>query len=201
MNLALAFVVGVCFGALLQRVGASRHELILGTLRLRDLTILKFMLLAIGVAAVGTGVLASFGQAHFAIKPLYVAGVLLGGLVFGVGFALSGYCPGTCLVASAEGRRDAWFTVGGGFLGALAYALAFPVLKPALVDRWNLGSVTLGKALHWSAGAAGIGIGVLVVALALVLPQVPGARRAQAPSSPAHQGALRPAAPSRGRKA
>ncbi|HZJ56050.1 MAG TPA: YeeE/YedE thiosulfate transporter family protein, partial [Myxococcaceae bacterium] len=156
MNLALAFAVGLCFGALLQRVGAARHELILGTLRLRDLTILKFMLLAIGVAAVGTGVLAGLGQAHFAIKPAYVAGVLIGGLIFGVGFALSGYCPGTCLVASAEGRRDAWFTVAGGFLGALVYALAFPALKPLLVDRWNLGPMTLGQALHLSPAVLGV---------------------------------------------
>jgi len=176
VNLALAFGVGVCFGALLQRVGASRHELILGTLRLRDLTILKFLLLAIGVAAVGTGVLAAFGQAHFAIKPAYVAGVLLGGLVFGVGFALSGYCPGTCLVASAEGRRDAWFTVAGGFLGALVYTLAFPALKPLLVDRWNLGPVTLGQVLHLSPAVPGVVVGLVLIAVALVLPRTPGAR-------------------------
>jgi uncharacterized protein len=181
VNLALAFAVGLGFGALLQRVGASRHELILGTLRLRDLTILKFMLLAIGIAAVGTGVLAAFGQAHFAIKPAYVVGVLLGGLVFGVGFALAGYCPGTCLVASAEGRRDAWFTVAGGFLGALAYALAFPTLKPLLVDRWNLGPVTLGQVLHLSPAVPGVIVGLLLIGIALVLPRTPGARSRGAP--------------------
>jgi uncharacterized membrane protein YedE/YeeE len=176
--LLIPFVIGIGFGALLQRVGASRYERIVGTLRLRDLTILKFMLLAIGVAMVGVAALSLGGIAHLAVKPLYVAGVLLGGLLFGVGFALSGYCPGTGLVACVEGKRDAWFTVAGGFLGALAYALAFPRVKPILVDPFNFGPMTLSSVsgLAW----AGLVAGPLFIGLALLLPQYPGRKSAPA---------------------
>ena len=86
-----------------------------------------------------------------------------------------------CLVASAEGRRDAWFTVAGGFLGALVYALAFPALKPLLVDRWNLGPVTLGQVLHLSPVVPGVSVGLFLIAIALVLPRTPNARSRSAP--------------------
>jgi uncharacterized membrane protein YedE/YeeE len=174
MSLALPFLIGIAFGALLQRVGASRYERILGTLRLRDLTILKFMLLAIGVATVGVGMLSLFGVAHLAVKPLYVAGVLLGGLIFGVGFALSGYCPGTSLVACTEGKRDAWFAVAGAFTAALVYAVAFPTLKPLLLDPFNFGALTLSSVTGGHPGWAGLIVGPVFVTLALVLPRFPG---------------------------
>lgn len=173
--LLVPFVIGIGFGALLQRVGASRYERIVGTLRLSDLTILKFMMLAIGVATLGVALLSLGGVAHLSVKPLYVAGVLLGGLVFGVGFGLSGYCPGTTLVACAEGKRDAWFTVAGGLLGALAYAVAFPAVKPLLVDRFNFGPLTLASLS--GAAWAGLVAGPLFIALALVLPRYPGQGR------------------------
>jgi uncharacterized protein len=176
-GLFIPLVVGLGFGALLQRVGASRYERILGTLRLRDLVILKFMLLAIGVAVVGVATLSLFGLAHFAIKPLYVLGVLLGGLVFGIGFALSGYCPGTGLVACAEGKRDAWFMVGGGLTAALVYAIAFPVVKPLLVDPLNFGQVTVSSLTGSRPAYAGLVVGPLFITLALVLPRFPGKPR------------------------
>ncbi|HEX8954344.1 MAG TPA: YeeE/YedE thiosulfate transporter family protein, partial [Polyangia bacterium] len=167
--------VGVVFGTLLQRVGASRYEQILGTLRLRDLTILKFMMLAIGIAMLGVAVLSLAGVAHLAVKPLYIAGVLVGGLVFGVGFGLSGYCPGTGLVACVEGKRDAWFTVAGAFAGALAYALAYPALKPLLVEPLNFGPLTLASLT--GAAWAGVVVGPLFIALALLLPRHPAQGR------------------------
>lgn len=180
IGLALPLIIGVAFGGLLQRVGASRYERILGTLRLRDLTILKFMLLAIGVATVGVGVLSLFGLAHLSVKPLYLVGVLLGGLIFGVGFGLSGYCPGTGLVACAEGKRDAWFTVAGGLTAALVYAIAFPVLKPLLVDPLNFGPLTLSSVTGSRPAYASLLVGPLFITLALLLPRFPGRRRAPA---------------------
>lgn len=182
-TLLVALVIGILFGALLQRVGASKPDLIVEALRLRDLTILKFMALAIGVAAAGMGVLGAAGAGHFAIKPLYVLGVFFGGLVFGVGFAVSGYCPGTSLVAAAEGRRDALFTVAGALAGALAYTLLFPALKPWLVDPWNLGKLTLAGAHPL---AAGLSFGAAFVLASLLLPTRPGRSSSRAtPGVPA----------------
>jgi len=169
----VALAIGIAFGAILQRVQASSPDRIVRMLALEDLTILKFMLLAIGVAAIGIGGLTALGLAHLNIKPLALLAVALGGLVFGVGFGLAGYCPGTCLVGAAEGRRDALFTVAGGLLGALAYALAFPAVKPTLIDELNFGKVTLASLTGVAPGWMGVAFGTLMVVVSFALPTHP----------------------------
>jgi hypothetical protein len=176
MTLAIALFIGLAFGALLQRSGLARPDTMLDALRLRDLTLVKFMGLAIGVAAIGIAILSSLGLAHLSIKPLYVLGVGAGGLLFGVGIALSGYCPGTTLVASMEGRWDALFAVLGAFAGALAYVIAYPALAPRLVEPYTFGSLTLGGVAGVGGGIAGAVVGAGFIAIALALPLRPGAR-------------------------
>lgn len=166
----ISLAIGLLFGALLQRVQASSPDRIIGTLTLRDTTILKFMLLAIGVGAIGIGVLNAVGLAHLNVKPLALLAVGLGGLIFGVGFAVGGYCPGTCLVGAAEGRRDALFTIVGGLLGALAYSAFFPVANEALLKPLSFGKLTLASVSGLPAGLVGILFGALMTAVALVLP-------------------------------
>lgn len=180
MNPTVALVslaLGIAFGAILQRVQASSPDRIVGTLTLRDLTILKFMLLAIGVGAIGVGALTALGLAHLKVKALTVLAVGIGGLVFGVGFAIAGYCPGTCLVGAAEGRKDAIFTIAGGLLGALVFALVYPWAKPALIDPLSFGNVTIAELAGVSKGIAGVVFGAILIAVAFLLPQRPGERR------------------------
>lgn len=175
-TLFVALAVGVAFGALLQRSGLGRPDFILRALRLEDLTLLKFMALALGVAAVGIGILSTFGIANLSIKPFYLLGVVLGGLVFGAGFAIAGYCPGTSLVAGAEGRRDAWFTVAGAFVGALAYVFAYPALAPYLVEPLSFGKATLDGALGVTPLFIGVVLGAMLIVAALRLPRTLGKR-------------------------
>ncbi|ABS27529.1 YeeE/YedE thiosulfate transporter family protein [Anaeromyxobacter sp. Fw109-5] len=170
----VSLALGVAFGAILQRVQASSPDRIIGTLTLRDLTILKFMLLAIGVGAIGIGGLAALGLAHLKVKALTLVAVAVGGLVFGAGFAIGGYCPGTCLVGAAEGRKDALFTIVGGLAGALVFALVYPALKPVLIEPLSLGSPTLAELSGLGKGLAGMLFGALMVVLAFVLPTHPG---------------------------
>ena len=165
-----SLAVGLLFGALLQRVQASSPDRIIDTLTLKDTTILKFMLLAIAVAAAGIGALNLLGLGHLNVKPLSLLAVGLGGLVFGVGFALGGYCPGTCLVGAAEGRRDAWFTVLGGLAGVLAYAVFYPLAATALLAPLDFGKPTLATVSGLPAGLVGLTFGALMAAIALLLP-------------------------------
>ena len=148
MGLVYALFVGIAMGALLQRVGASSPTMILRSLRLEDLTVIKFMATTIAVGSVAAYALATRLPMHFDIKPTYLVGVTLGGLVFGVGFALAGYCPGTCVVGLAEGRKDAVVTVVGGVVGALAFTVAYPMLEDALIKPLAMGSITLASVLH-----------------------------------------------------
>ena len=126
LTLALGLALGAFFGALLQLSGASSHTKIVNALRLKDLTIMKLILVAIGVGLMGVHLLDSFGLANMKVKELYLLGIVMAGAIFGVGFALTGYCPGTALAACAEGKPDAWVTVLGGLCGALAFAFIFP---------------------------------------------------------------------------
>ena len=179
----LSLAIGAVFGAILQRVQVSNPDLIQGTLALRDLTVLKFLLLAIGVGAVGVGALTALDLAHLRFKGLPLLSVVGGGLIFGGGFAIAGYCPGTCVVGAAEGRRDALFALVGGLLGALAYAFAWPWAARALVAPIDLGRPTLYSLTGLPPGLAGLLFGAALTALALALPLRPGEAAAPAPAS------------------
>ena len=142
MNLVYGLLVGVVMGALIQRVGASNPRMILASLRLEDLTIIKFMATTIAVAAVLVYVMNLGMPMHLDVKPTYVIGVAVGGLVFGAGFAIGGYCPGTCVVGIAEGRRDGWVALFGGIVGALAFSVAYRVLEAPLIKPLAFGKIT-----------------------------------------------------------
>ncbi|MHB9112784.1 MAG: YeeE/YedE thiosulfate transporter family protein [Thermoleophilia bacterium] len=140
-------LTGIAFGAILQRVGASSYELIVNMLRLKDLTVMKFFFLAIGVGSLGMYVTESLGTVHIGIAPLYLIGITVGGLIFGIGWAISGYCPGTSLVAMGEGKTDAAITVFGGLVGALTLALSWNWIESNLVEPLNYGPKSLPDVL------------------------------------------------------
>jgi uncharacterized membrane protein YedE/YeeE len=146
MKLVLGLVIGMAFGAIIQLGGASSYRKILGSLLLKDLDVIKLILMSIAVGTVGIYALDLVDMANLSIKPTYVIGIVIAGLIFGVGFAVAGYCPGTCLVASAEGKTDAMVTVLGGLAGALFYSLVYPAFK-GLIEITNYGEVTFPTAL------------------------------------------------------
>jgi uncharacterized membrane protein YedE/YeeE len=172
MSFFFALLAGVGMGVLIQRVGASSPGMIARNLRLENLSIIKFMALTIAVGSVATYTLALVLPMHFDIKPLYLAGVLVGGLIFGVGFAVAGYCPGTCVVGIGEGRRDALFALLGGVTGALVFTLAYPVLKSALMSRADFGKVTLATALGIPGLVGAIALAVVLLAVVTLVPTV-----------------------------
>jgi uncharacterized protein len=167
----IALVVGVVMGILIQRMRASNPSVILKNLRLEDFSVLKFMATAIAVGAVLVHVIASMTAVHFAVKPTYVVGLLLGGVVFGAGFAVGGYCPGTCIVGAAEGRRDALATIAGGITGALVFTLVYTsVIKP-LIAMMNFGKITVADVTHLPRWAAVAIVAALIGAAARALPE------------------------------
>ncbi|WP_243612399.1 DUF6691 family protein [Shimia aestuarii] len=119
MQIILALVIGALFGATLDRIGATNPNWIIRMLSLRNLHLMKTILLAIGVGSIlmfGGQVIGVVDVLHMSVKSAYV-GVFLGGLLLGGGWAASGYCPGTGVCAAASGRKDAYFF----FRGRLAW--------------------------------------------------------------------------------
>ena len=151
MKLLLGLAIGMAIGAVMQLGGASSYRKILGSLLLKDLHVIKLILMTIAVTTVGIYALDLVDMAHMSIKPTYVVGIAIAGLIFGVGFAVSGYCPGPCVLASAEGKTDAVFTLIGGLVGAAIYALVYPLMAP-LIGLTNYGEITLPSIFNISNG-------------------------------------------------
>ena len=146
-DLILGLVTGIAFGVLLQRSGVVNYDKQLAALRLRDMTIVKFMLSTVVVAMIGTYLLVGFGMASLSVKPTILGAVLLGGALFGVGWALCGYCPATALGALGEGRLDALFAIAGMVVGAGLYAEIYPIMKATVLTWGDFGKITVPQIL------------------------------------------------------
>jgi uncharacterized protein len=116
-------VSGFLFGFLLQKGFVTKYPVVVGQFLLRDFTVLKTMLTAVVTGGIGAYALRAVGAASLHVKPAQLAAVSIGGLIFGVGMVLLGYCPGTGVAAAAEGKGDAAFGLAGMLLGALLFAV------------------------------------------------------------------------------
>ena len=145
-------VTGILFGFLMQKAQVIRYDRQLAALRLKDMTIVKFMLTTILVAMVGIYLLFDLGLIKLSVKPLVLGGNIVGGLIFGIGWAIVGCCPATAMGALGEGRYDSIFGLLGMVLGAGIYAELYPTMKATVLTWGNLGKITLPTALgvnHW----------------------------------------------------
>jgi uncharacterized membrane protein YedE/YeeE len=135
MKILLAIILGTAFGFALDRAKASNPQKIINMLRLKDFHLMKVILFAIGFSSLILFVLLSFNLidvSHFSIKKSY-PGVIVGGAILGIGFAIGGYCPGTSIVAAGRGRKDAIIFILGGLLGAFFYMLIYGLLKDTVL--------------------------------------------------------------------
>ena len=149
-SLVLGLATGFIFGFLLQKGRVLRFERQVGAMRLKDMTILKFMLSAIVVGSVGIQGLQGLGLIELSHKPMNVGAVVIGGILFGAGWAVMGYCPGTAVGAIGEGRWHAVFAVLGMLLGAAVYAEIYPALKTSVLAWKDFGKIGLPAVLHVS---------------------------------------------------
>jgi uncharacterized membrane protein YedE/YeeE len=133
MTLLYGVVTGIIFGFLLQKAQVLRYEKQIGALRLMDMTILKFMLSAIVVSAIGIYFLKDVGVIQLSIKSTSIGAQVIGGLVFGFGWGLLGYCPGTAAGALGEGRIDGLWGVLGMLGGGALYAAIYPFMKTYII--------------------------------------------------------------------
>jgi uncharacterized protein len=168
-KLALGFITGLLFGVLLQKGRVAKFQVILGQLLLQDWTVIKIMLTTILVGAIGVYVLVAANLANLHVKPMLLGGVAFGGLLFGIGLAVFGYCPGTGVAACGEGCRDAWVGVGGMLFGAGLYVAAYPLLVPMIQNFGDWGTVTLPEATSTSPWVWIAGICIVVIGLSVVL--------------------------------
>jgi hypothetical protein len=143
----IGLVTGVLFGFLLQKGEVLRFEKQVGFMLLKDMTIIKFMLSAVIVGMIGIYTCYSLGWIALSIKATHVAAIIIGGLLFGIGWAISGFCPGTSIGALAEGRIHAFWAILGMLGGAALYAEAYPTIKTTILTWGSYGKITLPQVL------------------------------------------------------
>ena len=192
--LVAALIIGIAFGWCLESAGMGSARKLAGQFYLTDLTVFKVMFSAIVTAMLGVFWLGRLGVLDISrvyVPETYLVPQLVGGLIFGVGFALGGLCPGTSCVAAATGRLDGAALVLGMWSGVLATGLFFPALAK-FYERTPRGVLTLPQIAHMTYGAA-----VLLVVLAALAGFV-GAERIEArtrrPMAPTIPDEMRPAA-------
>ncbi|HOX35442.1 MAG TPA: YeeE/YedE thiosulfate transporter family protein [Methanoregulaceae archaeon] len=149
----LGLVLGILFGFLVERAGVVRYEIIIGQLLLTDFTVVKMMLSAVIVGGIGFFLLRRAGLAATHTVRGSIGATVAGGLIFGVGFGLLGYCPGTLAGAAGTGALDALF---GGFagllLGSAVFAALYPVLDRKILHTGEFPLLRLTDMLGWGEG-------------------------------------------------
>jgi uncharacterized membrane protein YedE/YeeE len=179
-TLALGFATGVAFGFLLQKGGVAKYQTILGQLLLKNFAVLKIMTTAIVVGALGVYLLAYAGVTYLDIWPLQWGGILLGALLFGIGLAVFGYCPGTSVAASGEGSRDAMAGVAGMFAGSLLFVVQYGSFHDIIMALGDFGKLTVPDVLGLSPWLVIVAITLGVGALFALIERYESRLRARA---------------------
>jgi hypothetical protein len=131
-GLLVATLVGLAFGFWLERAGFGSSRKLTSIFYFKDFAVLKVMFTAIVTAAVGLFLVESAGliQVDSIFKPAtFIWPQLIGGLLFGVGFVMGGWCPGTALVGASSGKGDALGFLAGAGVGSLVFGFAYPAIE------------------------------------------------------------------------
>lgn len=148
-QIVLGLLTGICFGFLLQKGGATDYGVIEGQLLLTDFTVLRLMLSAVIVGMVVFEVLKRSGYASSHAAHGTLGTNVIGGLIFGAGFALLGYCPGTVAGAVGTGALDALFGgMVGMLIGAGIFAEAYPALRAGILTKSPFPAVTVPELMR-----------------------------------------------------
>lgn len=148
----LGLLTGIAFGFLLQKGRVLRFDKQVGAMLLKDMTILKFMLSAIIVGMIGIYFLNDIGFIELKHKTMNIGAIIVGGGLFGLGWAVMGYCPGTSIGAIGEGRWHAVWAVLGMITGAAFFAELYPFFKRTVLAWLDWGKVSLSDVTglnHW----------------------------------------------------
>jgi len=139
---------GILFGFLLHKGGATKYDVIVGQLLLTDFTVAKIMLSAVATGMIGIYFMKSLGWIKLSLKSGSVGKNVIGALIFGVGFAVLGYCPGTIAGAIGNGYLDAIVGgLAGIVLGTWIFALMYPKLKDGILKKGDFGDITIPRLL------------------------------------------------------
>ena len=139
----IVLILGFLFGAILRYASLNKYNVISGLATLDNFAVAKAIAVVIAVGAILFNIEVAMGLASYHVKPFILGGVVVGGLIFGTGMAILGYCPGTMAVSLGEGSVDALTGIVGGLFGGLVYTLLMPSISNLLGP--DLGAISLNS--------------------------------------------------------
>ena len=128
----LALLVGFGFGFALERAGFSSSRRLAGLFYFTDMAVVKVMFTALVTAMLGLSYMVAFGwieMDRIFLMPTIYGAQIAGGLLFGVGFAMGAWCPGTAVAGMAAGRIDALVFLLGAIGGSILFNELFPLVR------------------------------------------------------------------------
>ena len=167
-GLVVGVLLGFCFGFVLERAGFGRSTKLAAQFYLYDMTVFKVMFSAIVTAMLGVVVADGLGLvdiglvSRLVVSETFIWPMLVGGLLLGVGFIISGYCPGTSLVAAASGNVDGMFAFFGVIVGSVLFGLMYPLL-----EQFNVSGAQGQLFIYELLGLSPAVVAVAVVAMAV----------------------------------
>jgi len=167
--LVSGLVFGLAFGFLLQKGGVAKFHVLVGVLLLEDFTVIKVMLTAVIVGMAGVLTMRRLGWVELKLKPTRYASQVVGGLIFGAGFALAGYCPGTGAAALGQGNLDALAVIAGMLAGSYLFAEMSAWIGRTLHRFGDRGELTLPQLLRVPLYPFAAGFGLLLVLVLILL--------------------------------
>jgi hypothetical protein len=194
-EMLISVFVGLGFGWALERAGFGRSTNLTSIFYGRDFRVLRVMFSAIATAMMGLYFLDLLGilpLSSIGIVDTYLGAALVGGLVFGAGFILGGWCPGTAIVGLVSGKIDAALFIGGLVLGSTLFTLGYEDLA-GLQNAGARGRLLLHEYFHLSSGSMVVLVALFAVGAFAAVGRIEKAVNARLAASPAAGGALAPA--------
>ena len=190
-GLLLGTLIGFAFGFVLERAGFGNAKNLAAQFYLTDTRVLKVMFSAIATACAGIGLLSGIGVLDLSLLTVpetFVGPHVVGGLLLGIGFMVSAYCPGTGVVAMASGKWDGFWSIVGVMAGSLVFGFVYTPLE-GFYKSGAMGSLTLAEALGvpfpvLAAGVVAMAIGCFLGAEKLETIFAPKAGKAVPVSNP-----------------
>jgi thiosulfate/3-mercaptopyruvate sulfurtransferase len=150
-----ALIIGVLFGVALEQAGFGSSRKLTGVFYFEDMAVIKVMFSALITAMLGLAYFQAaglIGPDELYFMPTVYGAQIIGGLIFGVGFVMGGWCPGTAAVGLASGKLDALIFLGGAVLGSIGFNELFPLIQP-LYTWGSQGVVFIYQTLDLSLGS------------------------------------------------
>ena len=162
-NLWLAIPIGIIFGYALFHAGFTDSRRIAWAFYFKDVGVPVVMFSAIVTGMLGLWGLSLVGLIDISLVymlPTYLLPMAVGGVLFGIGMVIGGYCPGTAIAAIATGKIDGVVFIGGFLVGSMVFGDFFPVWG----DFYNSDYMGAFRLDQWM----GIGLGPTVLLIVII---------------------------------